>query len=495
MNILAIELSTASAKAMIHSDEGGVLAVKSESFAPEVCDLASQDPEGILEALDRCVRAVVLAYRGEGPAGITPRGQGSGAAEPIAAVGICTTWHSILFLDGKRRPLDRIYTWANADASRSIAKYRRDSELCGAYYQRTGCMANATYPYWQYAHFRDTRPELVAETAYLSSQQEYLFERLTGEAAASLCTASGSGFLNIRELRWDQEGADFLGIGPDRFPPLKEAAYAAPLRREMAEAWGLPTGIPVAIGGADGALNQIGDGALGDGIMTFSIGTSGALRLTTPSVVLPEKPATWCYYLAGGRRAVGGSTSGAGNCLTWFAEKMGMGGKLDLRALDAAAETVDGDRAPLFLPFPYGERCPGWRDERQAAFRDIGSGAGVADLYYAVLEGVLFNLHHCYTILTELMPAPSRILVSGGIVRSPLWLRMAADIFGKDLEVSNVEHVSLLGAAAVARKAIDPGYALDRPPAGGGIVVAPDARNAEKRARRFERYKEFYGAT
>ncbi len=477
MNYLAIELSTASAKAMIYSAERGVLAVKSESFPPEVSDMASQDAEGAWAALTRCVLSV--------------RGQSS---EEIAAVGICTTWHSILFLDEKRKPLDRIYTWANSAASPTVAKYRADAELCRSYYQRTGCMVNATYPYWQYAHFRDTRPDLIEKTAYLSSQQEFLFERLTGEIAASLCTASGSGFLDIGKLAWDEEGARFLGIRPESFAPLKEATYAAALGRKAAEAWKLAPGIPVVLGGADGALNQIGDGALGDGVMTFSVGTSGALRLASPAVVLPEEPATWCYYLTEGRRMVGGSTAGAGNCLTWFADRMSLSGKLDFKALDRAAETVDGAKAPLFLPFPYGERCPGWRDDRRAAFAEVAGSAGLAELYYAVLEGVLFNLYHCYEILTDLMPAPDRILVSGGIVRSEQWLRMAADIFGKELEVSNVEHVSLLGAVGVARRALEKDYELDRRPVGRGRTIEPDAGDARRYAERFERYKKLYEA-
>ena len=475
MRYLAIELSTASAKAMSYDSDLGVVAVKSVPFDAEICDMASQDAEGVFDALTRAVRAVREL-----------------APEPVDAVGLCTTWHSILFLDKNRKPVDRIYTWANSSASRTVAKYRRDGELCDSYYQRTGCMVNATYPYWQYMHFRDTRPDIIEKTAYLSSQGEFLFERLTGEIAASLCTASGSGFLDIRKLEWDAEGIAFCGAEPEQFAPLKETTHSAPLRADIAALWRLKPGIPVVLGGADGALNQIGDGALGEGIMTFSVGTSGALRLASDRVVLPKKPATWCYYLTGGRRVVGGSTSGAGNCLTWFADNMTLDGRLDFRALDRAALTVDGDRAPIFLPFPYGERCPGWRDDRRAGFRDLSGDHRLADLYYSVLEGVLFNLYQCYTILTDLMPEPDRILVSGGIVRSEQWIRMAADIFGKELTVSNVEHVSLLGAAGLIRKVLEPSYDLAEQPTAEGVRYAPDPENAARCERRFERYKQAY---
>jgi gluconokinase len=475
MHILAIELSTASAKALLYDTDRGPLAVKSIPFDSAICDMASQDAEGVFETLTQAVRMV--------------RDQVPGRVD---AVGICTTWHSILFLDKDRRPVDRIYTWANSAASRTVASYRRDTALCGSYYGRTGCMVNATYPYWQYMHFRDTRPDLIGKTAYLSSQGEFLFERLTGEVAASRCAASGSGFLNIRTLEWDAEGIAFCGARPEQFAPLREPTYAAPLQADIAARWRLDAGIPVVLGGADGALNQIGDGALGEGTMTFSVGTSGALRLTVDGVVLPPKPATWCYYIADGRRAVGGSTAGAGNCLTWFADRMSLSGRLDFRALDRAAESVDGKRAPLFLPFPYGERCPGWRDDRRAEFRELAGEHDLADLYYAVLEGVLFNLYHCYTILNELMPEPERILISGGIVRSPQWIQMAADVFGKELTVSNVEHVSLLGAVGLVRKALESGYDLRAKPNGEGMRITPNPGAAAQYADRFARYLGYY---
>ena len=35
------------------------------------------------------------------------------------------------------------------------------------------------------------------------------------------------------------------------------------------------------ITGPDGALNQVGAGAMGEGVMTMSVGTSGAIRMAT----------------------------------------------------------------------------------------------------------------------------------------------------------------------------------------------------------------------
>ncbi|HBE78469.1 MAG TPA: hypothetical protein DDW65_11945 [Firmicutes bacterium] len=474
MSLLAIEISTASAKAMIYSVGQGVQKVKSIGFDKSICDIASQDPVGVLDTLIRCIREIV-----------------QDKTDNIEAVGICTTWHSLLFLDGDRNPLGRIYTWANTKASQIAAQYRQDARLCSWVYERTGCMINSTYPLWQYIYFRDMDDESCRKARYLSSQEEYVFEKLTGEIAVSRCTASGSGLLNTHTLDWDDKILEFASIKREQLASLKEPTYAAPLKSSIAKELGLTPGIPVIIGGADGALNQIGDGGIREDIMTMSVGTSGAIRLVSNEVVLPSSPSTWCYYLAEGRHIVGGSTAGAGNCLDWFADKMGCGGKLSFEELEEAVKHVNIDNAPFFLPFLYGERCPGWLDNRLGGVLGLSSGHSFADMYYAVLEGVLFNLYHCYVFLAELMSPPEKIVLSGGIVRSGYWTQMVSDIFQKKINISNVEHVSLLGAVVLIMKSLGL-QDLKQVQSDYGVVIVPDQRMKDIYGQRFEKYCTLY---
>jgi gluconokinase len=477
MRLLAIEISTASAKTLIYSVGQGVQKVKSISFDKSICDIASQDPGGVFDALVHCIKEII-----------------KDESDDIDAVGICTTWHSLLFLDGNRNPLGRMYTWAHSKASQTVKKYRQDPELCSWFYERTGCMVNSTYPLWQYIHFRDTHYEPCRKACYLSSQQEYVFEKLTGEIAVSRCTASGSGLLNTHTLDWDDEVLEFASIKREQLASLKEPTYAAPLKSSMAKELGLTPGIPVIIGGADGALNQIGDGGIKEGIMTMSVGTSGAIRLVSNEVVLPSSPSTWCYYLAEGKHIVGGSTAGAGNCLEWFVDKMSFGSKLSYKDLDEAVKHVNIDNAPFFLPFLYGERCPGWLDNRLGGFLELSSEHGMVDMYYAVLEGVLFNLYHCYTFLTELMVPPKKILISGGIVRSGFWTQMVADIFKKEMNISNIEHVSLLGVVALMLKSLNLAQDLGQIQLDCEDAVSPNQEIKDIYRRRFERYKALYSS-
>ncbi|HHW04211.1 MAG TPA: gluconokinase [Thermoanaerobacterales bacterium] len=475
MNILAIEISTSSAKALLYSSEKGVRAVESMPFPVDSCDIMSQEPEGIYNALKKCILKIVNRLQ-----------------EPVDAVGISTTWHSILFLDKKHMPLGRIYTWAHNRAGMAAERYREDSDFKRWYYNRTGCMVHSTYPLWQYIYFRDTHSLVYSEKPYISSQQTFIFEKLTGEFAVSKTTASGSGFLSIHKLTWDEDLLDFAGISEEQLPALKDPFYAAPLKEEAAEELGLPPGIPVVIGGADGAMNQIGDGAVRNGFMTFSVGTSGAVRMVTEKPLLPEQPSTWCYYLGEGMWIAGAATAGACNCIEWFIKSYSATGKLSYDDLEKRLYSVERDGAPIFLPFLYGERCPGWRDNRSGGFFHLSARHGLEDMYYAILEGVLFNLYHCYRILTREMGKPSRIIISGGIEHSPEWLQMAADIFQTELAVSQVQHASLLGTAILTLKALGRISELQDHRPDPQKIIFPDKVKKDLYHRRFEKYLEIY---
>jgi gluconokinase len=355
-------------------------------------------------------------------------------------------------------------------------------------------MVHSIYPVWKYIHARQNRYQELDPEGHLSSQAEYIFERMTGEVAVSTSIASGTGFMNIHTLEWDQEILDFAGLKKSQLSPIYDFEHTAPLREEAARELGLKPGTPVVLPGPDGALNQVGAGALGEGVMTMSVGTSGAIRLASEVPLLPPQPSTWCYYAAEGKRLAGAAISGAGNCVEWFVNKANLG-NTDYRMLDEMAADIDREGAPVFLPFLYGERCPGWDDGRAGGFFDIKAHHGVGDLHYSILEGILFNLYQCYIALTQVGGTPREIRISGGIENSPLWLHMAADIFQREISTSKIEHASTMGAVVAALKvvgAIEDMNAFQPEP---GETIVPDEKLGKLYEARFERYMEWYRKT
>ena len=428
MLILVLESSTSAAKALLYDDRAGSLAEETEAYAPDFDAGGRQDAEKVWLATLRAGRKAAAGRR-------------------VGAIGVGGVWHSLVPCDQDLRPVERSFLWSFTDPGELCREMRADQTRARDIYRRTGCMPNITYQPYALLHL--IRNGFDPAGRLFASQAGFNFFRLTGERLESRCIMSGMGFLNTHDLVYDAGIMEMIGCRPEQFGTLASYRDHRPLSRAAAEFLGQEPGIPVVPPHSDGALNQVGNGCMRAGAMTFSVGTSAAIRLSTARPVLSDPPGTWCY--AGVEDWLcGAATNGACNCLNLFRETV-----LENRWSFAELErgVLDAPRSPVFLPFLYGERCPGWNDVRRAGFVGMDGGDDAPSLFRGILEGVLFNVFHCYRILTELAGEPEEIVMSGGILNSRAWIQMAADIFGRELSLSPAAQASTLGGAALALSA------------------------------------------
>lgn len=480
MLILVLEASTSSAKALLYQSGVGIIGVLPRNYSAQAGDIARYDGDQIIAETLETGGELLRQHH----------------IDRVDLVATCSIWsHSLVMLDRENKPIAPLMTWADTAAAVTTQKYRRDEGLFKTLYQRTGCPIHTTYTLWKYVHEKEHGD--VSRVARIGSMPEYLFFKLTGKWAVSQSTTSAGGFLNIHELSWDEEALRIAGITAGKLPELVDAEYTAPLSKGAAERLGVVAGTPVLITGADGCMNQIAAGGFGANIMTMSVGTSGALRLTVDRPVLAEYPSTWCYVGVEEQWIAGSATAGAGNCVDWIGKKiLGYDNRISLSELDEGAkETLGKGEAPIFLPFLTGERCPGWDDTKEAMFWGMKMEHNLYDLYYAVLEGVLFNLRQCYELTVPVVGnPPERISISGGIEKSPMWLKMAASIFGLPVHTGGLLHASLLGAAYMGLKV---GGEIPSVKAIQPTIQTswePEPGREKFFAGRFEKYLEYYAA-
>jgi len=302
---------------------------------------------------------------------------------------------------------------------------------------------------------------------------------------------SGSGLMNTHNVDYDDEVLKLIGINRSQLGRIVTYKDTFPLTKEAAVTLGLHAGIPVIPSGADGGFNQVGSRAIENGIMTFSVGTSGAIRLSSDKPVIPEKPSTWCYR-SPQKWISGAATSGATNCVDWFKKKMFEPGTTyeEIEAGYSGREEL-----PVFLPFLFGERSPGWEDGRFGGFMDLKPEHTRYDMYQAVLEGVLFNLYQCYEIISEINGVPKKVMLSGGILHSEHWTRLCVDLFNIPMTVSKMEHSSLMGGVYLGAELLHVPFNEEKYDSLSDRVIYPDIDAHRKLAERYQRYLALYKAT
>lgn len=467
MFILALESSTSSSKAMLYDTSSETYEIATKPYRTDYPnEYTAFRPDSVYEQLLELGRELVHGRE-------------------VDIIALSSAWHSVGLFDGGLNPVTPMYQWSSTYGSELCRELRRDEDFTRSYYNITGCMVNAIYPYFK---LRKLAESFKLSDYRIMGQGSYNNLRLTGAPVSTDCILSGSGLMNIHTLNFAPELLEELGISSRSLADI--CTYKEPLTLcgEAARGLGIKPGIPVVPTCSDGALNQVGAGALAHGVMTFSVGTSGALRLSVDSPRLADDHSTWCYRSPASWLS-GAATNGGTNCVEWF-RRLAFDSPMDYTEIERRIK--DEETTPVFLPFVFGERCPGWNDEMSGGFHNLRARHDRYDMYLGIEEGILFNLYQCYEKLTAQSGQPQRIRFSGGILHSQRWSQMCANIFGRELEIDRCEHASLMGAVTLAKERLGLIEDVQRysPPAAG--VIQPDGSKAELYKRKYARYIQCY---
>ncbi|MBI1845989.1 MAG: gluconokinase [Candidatus Rokubacteria bacterium] len=469
--VIAIDVGTSSARASVYDAAARAVPGRFHQvkYEPRVTPDGGMelDAPRLLEAVAECVDHVL-----------------AGPALEVQAVAVATFWHGLLGLDAAGEAVTPLFMWADRRSAEDAAILRGALDDA-AVHARTGCHLHSSYWPAKLRWLGHTRPAEARRVARWGSFGELLEQRLFGEAATSVCMASGTGLLDQQRTRWDPEALAAAGVEADRLWPLCDRAEARRgLRAPWSRRWPALRRVPWLPAVADGAASNVGSDCVGPQRIALNVGTSAALRIVTTSPPAPP-PGLWRYRLDRQRSMLGGATSEGGNVLAWLDHVLRLPAREELETALAAMEP-DAHHLTV-LPFLAGERAPGWRDGLRATIAGLTLDTTGVDLARAGLEAVALRLARVHDLLRPCAAPDAAVVASGGgIVHSPAWAQIIADALGCPLVLSPEDEATSRGAARLALDALGI-TGLDEAPPLAGRTIAPDparhARYQEARAR------------
>lgn len=438
---IGIDIGTTNLKAVAFDRQGGFLNKKSLpcrtiSSRP---GWQEQEPEAIFRAMLKVLRQVIAEN-----------------GQPLAVSFSCAM-HSLLAVDENGRPLTRCILWSDTRGS-TIAEALKGSPLGKEIYRVTGTPIHAMSPLPKIAWLREHEPAIFQKTFKFLGIKEYLIFRLSGEYFTDYSIASATGLFDSRKLEWFAPALGFAGISPDRLPqPVTPFFVWKIVNENIRKRTGLEKEVPFIIGASDGCLSNLGAGVTGNGEAALSIGTSGAIRMTTPSPSYDPQERIFNYLLFENQYVTGGASNNGAVVYEWFTHLFfgvkPAAGRM-ARQLRSLAKVPVGADGLLFLPYLLGERAPVWNASAKGVFFGVTAGHTAAHFHRAVLEGILLNLCLIGQVLSETVSPFSRILADGGFTKMDIWVQMAADVFGKAVQTFESEDTPALGAVLIAMKSL-----------------------------------------
>ena len=324
--------------------------------------------------------------------------------------------------------------------------------------------------------------------------KDYIAYRLTGRIGTEVSDASGTCLFNIRDRRWSPTMLDALDIPQQWLPPCTESDQViGALTPAAHEHCPLPVGTPVVAGAGDQPAQALGSGIVKPGLCSVTIGTSGVVFAQADQHIQHPKGLlhAFCHCLPDQWYLMGVMLS-AGASFQWLRDTIGALAPVTYDQLtDLAASVPPGSESLIFLPYLTGERVPHDDPHARGAWIGLTQRHTAAHLTRAVMEGITFGLCDSVRLMEDLGLHIDRIYASGGAVRSKLWLQMLADVFNKEIVVTNVAEGAAYGAAMLAGIGIKT-YANARQAAQALITVTQTVQPDPQQHRRYEEIYAVY---
>jgi gluconokinase len=188
---------------------------------------------------------------------------------------------------------------------------------------------------------------------------------------------------------------------------------------------------------------------------------------------------------------LGGALSDGGALLRWLLDNFRLHD--DVGKLNRELELLEPDAHGLtILPFWSGERAPGWTTNATGTIYGLTAATRSVDIARAILESIAYRFSLVGRALESFAPDASLILNGKAFHSFPVWAQVMADVFGREVELSDVSESSLRGAALLALETIGTIDTLETIKAGPGRRFAPDRQKHEVYRRAIERQQELY---
>jgi L-ribulokinase len=436
---------------------------------PQDPHLARQNPADYVKALETAV-----------PAALAAADKTSGfSRDRVIGIGVDTTGSTPLPVDAKNRPLALDPKWQRAPAAQAwlwkdhtgaeeAAAITDAARRCApAYVAPIGGTYSSEWFWSKIWHCRKVAPDVFDAAASWVELADFVPAVLAGVTAPrdvvrGICPA---GHKAMYSAAWGGLPArDFL----DQLDPalgqlrdrLYDAAYAADrpagsLTADWAKRFGVPAGIPIAMGAFDAHYGAVGAG-IKVGTFVKIIGTSTCdIAIADARQAVPDIPGI-CGIVPGsvmpGYYGIEAGQSAVGDLLRWWVEVVCEGRESLHAALSREAGALPaGASGLLALDWNNGNRTI-LVDPRLTGLI-VGQTLHTtrAEVYRALIEATAFGARTIIERMREYGVPIERVVCCGGIAeKNDLFMQIYADVLGVPMLTAGSPQTPALGAAIAA---------------------------------------------
>jgi FGGY-family pentulose kinase len=455
--LLGIDYGTESCRVGVFDTEGRPLA-----FAATPYQLthprpgwAEQDPDEWWQALISSVREAMQS------AGVTP--------DAVAGISYDATTCTVVALDGQGRHLRPAIMWMDVRASDQARRIAQSSNPARKYNAGgTGPVSAEWYPskaLW----LKESEPDIYRQADKLVECTDWLTYRLTGRWTVNINTAAMRAYHDRETGGWPTGFYEEIGLGDvfDKLPAevLDMGVAVEGLSGQAADELGLRPGTPVAQGGADAFVGQIGLNVVSPGKMALITGSSHVLSGQSDHPVHGEGFfGAYTDAIVPGQYTVEGGQVSTGSVMKWFKDHFAKDvvaeaertGKSPYDLLNEQAKAIPpGSDGLIVNDYWQGNRTPYTDPDARGIIWGFSLAHTPAHVYRAIQEGCCYGTAHILRFMHAAGYDVQEFVGCGGWTKSRDLMQTASDVTGVPITLTEVGDAAVLGSSILAAAGAD----------------------------------------
>lgn len=367
----------------------------------------------------------------------------------VKGIAVAGQMHGLVALDINDNVIRPAILWNDG---RTDEETRYFNEVIGKkkLSQLTANIAFAGFTAPKLLWLKNNEPQNYNKISKIMLPKDYLNYCLTGVHATDYSDASGMLLLDVKNRCWSSEMLEICGINANMMPKLFESYEAiGTLLPNMAKELGLSENVVVAAGAGDNAAAAVGTSTIGEGKCNISLGTSGTVFISSDKFGVDPNNALHSFCHADGGYHLMGCILSAASCNKWFCDEVLNTNNYGEEQSDITDDML-GCGEVFFLPYLMGERSPINDTNATGMFIGLRPDTTRKDMLLAVLEGVAFAVRDNVEVAKKLGISIEKSTVCGGGAKSPLWMKILANVLNLELDIPACQEGPGYGGAMLA---------------------------------------------
>ena len=275
----------------------------------------------------------------------------------------------------------------------------------------------------------------------IGTTDSFFLDRLTGNYATDVTTASRTSLMNLSTLEWDADLCALFGVPMDLLAPIRPSVCG------FGDVSLQGRSIPVVASLVDQQAALFGHGCRQAGDLKMTFGT-GAFALALTGVELPLVPdgfvptIAWQIGEQDALYAVEGGDFAAATAVDWGI-RVGLAASIEDYTLKPGPSALE--QGVVFVPALAGLGAPHWDRDAAGTFSGLRQNTDSETMRRAILEGVA--LRACEIIERLTASGGIELSIDGGLSRNNYFAQFLSDASGGAIRVTDQPEMTGFGAA------------------------------------------------